>query len=541
MASEPASPLIQFLRRIAGPPPDRDLADRQLLERFVTARDQAAFAALVQRHGPMVLGVCRRLLHDAHEAEDAFQATFLVLAHKARSIGRPELLGPWLHGVAYRTAARARQAARRRARGREAGAMPDGDPAVEVAWRELRQVLDEELGRLAQKYRAPLVLFYLEGKTTEEVARQLGCPQGTVLSRLARGRDRLRHRLVRRGLALSAGVMAGVLAEKAAAAAVPAALALGTVKAAALTAAGQAATGAIPATVAALTRGELRAMLLSKLKVVAAVALAVTVAAAGTVVWVRPTLADKPAAAVKEEAPKDEDKIVGTWAYVSVETGGQKVPEEQVKDAKMIFAADGKFTAIRKGKEIAGTYKLDPAKKPKEITTANDDGKTHLGIYKLDGDALTVCLTGEDGAERPTGFATKEGSKVVLVVLKREKDEKAIAGTWAIVSAERGGQKVPEEAFKGGKWTFAADGKVTARFRPDKDLGGTYKLDPAKKPKEITITTDDGKTQPSIYKLDGDTLTICMGDSDVAKERPTEFATKEGTKVILFVLKREEK
>jgi RNA polymerase sigma factor (sigma-70 family) len=413
--------LIRFLRQIAGPPADRDLADRHLLERFVRGQDQAAFAALVQRHGPMVLGVCRRLLHDAHQAEDAFQATFLVLVHKARSIGRPESLGPWLHGVAYRTAARARQAARRRTREREAAGMPDGDPAVELVWRELRQVLDEELGRLAEKYRAPLVLFYLEGKTTEEVARQLGCPKGTVLSRLARGRDRLRHRLVRRGVALSAGLMAGVLTEQATAAAVPAALALGTVKAAVLTAAGQAAAGAIPATVAALTKGVVRAMLLSQLKVVAAVALALTVAAAGAVVWVRQALADKPAAAVKEEAPKDEEKIVGTWAYESVEAGGQKVPEEAVKEAKMAFTAEGKFTANRKGKETAGTFKLEPAKKPKEITTTSDDGKTHLGIYKLDGDALTICLPEGDGAERPTEFATQAGAKVVLVVLKREK------------------------------------------------------------------------------------------------------------------------
>ena len=194
MANEPASPVTDFQRQIADPPPGPDLADRHLLERFVTARDETAFAALVRRHGPMVLGVCRRLLHDAHEAEDAFQATFLVLVHKARSIGRPESLGPWLHGVAYRTAARARQAARRRAREREAAAMPNRDPAVEAMWGELRVLLDEELGRLAQKYRAPLVLFYLDGKTTEEVARQLGCPRGTVLSRLARGRDQPRHR-----------------------------------------------------------------------------------------------------------------------------------------------------------------------------------------------------------------------------------------------------------------------------------------------------------------------------------------------------------
>ncbi len=412
MASEPASPFTLFLHRIAGLPSDRDLTDRHLLERFVRNQDQAAFAALVQRHGPMVLGVCRRLLYDAHEAEDAFQATFLVLVHKARSIGRPDSLGPWLHGVAYRTAARAREAARRRTREREAADTPDNDPAVELVWRELRQVLDEELGRLAQKYRAPLVLFYFEGKTTEEVARQLGCPKGTVLSRLARGRDQLRHRLARRGVALSVGLLVGVLTEKAAAMPVPAALARETIHAAAA--------GAIPATVAALTKGVLQVMLLSKLKVVASVALVVAVAAAGTVLWSRQALADKPAA-VKGEAPKDEEAIVGTWAYVSVELAGQTVPEEEVKGARMVFTADGKFTAdTNKGKKMAGTFKLDPSRKPREITTTTDD-KNHLGIYKLEGDTLTICLPQGEGAARPTEFDSTRGGKILLVVLKREK------------------------------------------------------------------------------------------------------------------------
>jgi uncharacterized protein (TIGR03067 family) len=299
--------------------------------------------------------------------------------------------------------------------------MPNGDPAVEAIWAELRVLLDEELGRLAQKYRAPLVLFYLEGKTTEEVARQLGCPKGTVLSRLARGRDRLRDRLVRRGVALSVWTLVTVLAAKAAPASVPAALAMGTVNAAALTAAGQAATGAIPATVAALTEGVLRAMLLSKLKVVVAVVLALSMVVAASVVGARRALACRPAAAGKDEAPQDEDKIVGTWAFMSFEKGGQKEPEEDFKEAKLIFAADGKLTAKLPKGEKGGTYKLDPAKKPKAITITTENGGTILGIYKLERDTLTVCLGDENDNDRPTEFASKEGTKVVLVVLKREK------------------------------------------------------------------------------------------------------------------------
>jgi RNA polymerase sigma factor (sigma-70 family) len=418
MASGQASPIIQFLRRMAGAPPAGDLSDRHLLERFVRAHDPVAFAALVERHGPMVQGVCRRVLGDAHAAEDAFQATFLVLVHKARSLGRPELLGNWLYGVAYRTAVRARDAAaRRRAHEREMTDMPGDDSTVEVVWRDLRAVLDEELGRLAQVYRVPLVLFYLEGKTTEELAQQLGCPKGTVLSRLARGRDRLRERLVRRGVTLSVWALALILVEKAA----PAALAEGAIEAAVLTAAGAAA-GAIPAGVAALTKGVLRAMFLSNLKVAGVVLVAVAAALAGTALCARLALADKPVAAGKDADQKDEDKIVCTWAIVSAERAGQKVPEELFKEDKWIFATDGEMTAEFNGKEHRGTYKLDPAKKPKEITITTNDGKTQPSIYKLDGDTLTICMGDEDlGTGRPTEFATKEGTKVILFVLKREK------------------------------------------------------------------------------------------------------------------------
>jgi RNA polymerase sigma-70 factor (ECF subfamily) len=358
------------------------------------------------------------MLRDAHEAEDAFQATFLVLVHKARSIGRPELLGAWLHGVAYRTAARARQDVRRRARAREAAAMPDGDPAVEVIWRDLREVLDEELGRLAWQFRVPLMLVYLDGKTTDEVARLLGCPRGTVLSRLARGRDRLRDRLVRRGIALSVWTMVMVLGQKVVPAAVPAPVAEATIQAAVLTAAGNAASGAIPATVTALTKGVLRSMLMSKIKVLAAVALAVMLAALGAGMGARLTLADQTAAPGKQADPKDEERILGTWVVLSAKHGGH---EEDAKDVRIIFAAGDNFTMTAPVKgERGATYKLDPAKKPKEITLTANNGDIVKGIYKFDGDKLTICA-GEKGGQRPTEFVTKEGVDATLIVLQREK------------------------------------------------------------------------------------------------------------------------
>jgi uncharacterized protein (TIGR03067 family) len=229
-----------------------------------------------------------------------------------------------------------------------------------------------------------------------------------VQSRLARGRDRLRDRLVRRGVALSVGALALALAEKAAPAAVPAALVEGTVRAAVVTAAGAAA-GAVPAGVAILTRGVLRAMLLSKLKVAGAVLVAVVVAG-GTGVGARLALADKPAAAGKDAGAKDEDKILGAWTFVSGEKDGRKISEEELKELRVTFAAGGKVTPKNGEKEEEGTYKLDPTKTPKEIDISVGT-KTLSGIYK------TLCM----GDERPTEFASTPGTRVLLGVLKRAK------------------------------------------------------------------------------------------------------------------------
>ncbi len=187
--------------------------DGQLLERFVRQRDEAAFAELVARHGPLVLGLCRRLLGNMHDAEDVFQATFLVLARQAAAIRKPKSLSCWLHGVAYRLAIRARDAAKRR-RVHEQKAPPlQETQEIDLSWREVRGLLDEELQRLPEKHRLPLVLCYLEGLTQDEASRRLGWPRGTLKCRLEAGRERLRLRLTRRGVTLGAGLFAVVLSE----------------------------------------------------------------------------------------------------------------------------------------------------------------------------------------------------------------------------------------------------------------------------------------------------------------------------------------
>jgi RNA polymerase sigma factor (sigma-70 family) len=249
--------------------------DRQLLERFVARRDEDAFAELVARHGPLVYGVCRRVLRDAHDAEDVFQAAFLVLARKAASIRKPESLPCFLHGVAYRLAIKARVEAEKRSIHERQAALPREAEEIDLSWYEVRALIDEELQRLPEKQRLPLVLCYLEGLTQDEAARRLGWPRGTLKRRLEVGRERLRIRLTRRGVTLGAGLFAVALTESASKGAVPVILREATVRAGV-----QFTSGAITVTRAALlAKGALQTMLITKLKLGAMVILMLTCAA----------------------------------------------------------------------------------------------------------------------------------------------------------------------------------------------------------------------------------------------------------------------
>jgi RNA polymerase sigma factor (sigma-70 family) len=260
------------------------LTDGQLLSRFVAARDEASFTALVRRHGPMVLGVCRRVLRDFHDAEDAFQATFLILARKAASVAKRESVGCWLYAVAFHTALEAARAnARRRARERHLRTMPQREvtpTGAPAGWSDWAPLLDQEVNRLSERYRAAVVLCDLEGHPRKEAARLLSVPEGTLSSRLARARLLLAKRLTSRGLALSAGTLAARMAADAAP--VPAALAASTARVATLVVAGQLAAASTPAVV--LMKGVVKAMLLKKLRlVVGAVMVAAALGAVGLV------------------------------------------------------------------------------------------------------------------------------------------------------------------------------------------------------------------------------------------------------------------
>jgi RNA polymerase sigma factor (sigma-70 family) len=304
MATAPFTDILLHVRQIIGLRPAGELGDRQLLERFARQHDQAAFEALVRRHGPLVLGLCLRVLNNADDADDAFQATFLVLARKAASIRKQDSLGSWLYGVAYRIALKARsQVVRRQAHERRLFDMAIDDPPDEPIWRELRPVIDEELGRLPHKYRVPLVLCYLEGKTNEQAARQLGWTKGTVSGRLARARELLRGRLTRRGVTLAGAVICMSLAEHARAV-VPTALVTSTVEAATSFAAGKTlAAAAISTQAAPLAKGALQTMFLTKVRLVTGFVVAAGLLGTGAGVATHQAWAGKPAAGAISEAP----------------------------------------------------------------------------------------------------------------------------------------------------------------------------------------------------------------------------------------------
>jgi RNA polymerase sigma factor (sigma-70 family) len=275
--------ILHQVRRMGLPENGGDLSDGILLRRFADSRDEAAFAALLARHGPMVWALCRRLLHGPADAEDAFQATFLVLVRKAAVIGRPELLGAWLYGVAYKVALQLRAARAQRPATRQADfADVRASAAIpEAEQKELRRLLDEEVRRLPERYRVPFVLCHLEGLTNEEAARRLRCPKGTVLSRLSRARERLRRRLTQRGVGLSVAGVAAALIESADAAPVPPGLSAATTRLASMVASG-AVSAASESTAVALMEGVVTSMYLAKLKVAAAILLTLGLVGAGS-------------------------------------------------------------------------------------------------------------------------------------------------------------------------------------------------------------------------------------------------------------------
>jgi RNA polymerase sigma factor (sigma-70 family) len=395
---------------------DRGLTDAQLLTRFLDGREEAAFAALVRRHGPMVLGVCRRILGHAHDAEDAFQATFFILARKAAAVAKREAVGSFLYGVAYRTALRARaHAIRRRATERQVSQMPHPAVAPPEA-QDWRPLLDRELSRLPEKYRAALVLCDLECKSRREAARQLGLPEGTLASRLATARRMLARRLAKRGLALSGGALAVALAERAAAA-VPAPWISATARAATQVVAGQTAAVATPA--ALLMNEVLKAMLLTKLKLyVVAVVAAVLLGAAGLAYRAAAQAPQADARPLVGQAPQGDARPLTDLEVLRREVEILKLQME-VLQAK-VRSQEAELRALRGQTGSAGH-------RPKGATGPVPEGER--GKETLPGPGPKLAPSGYPGSKGPqpeggtrAGPALPQAAEAALKVLREAHD-----------------------------------------------------------------------------------------------------------------------
>ncbi len=473
-------------------PEGAGMTDGELLARFLRSRDEDALAALVRRHAPMVWGVCHRLLNH-HDAEDAFQATFLVLVRKAADV-RGQTVANWLYGVARQTGVRLRAtAAKRRRRETQVVNMPE--PTVpDVRDADLQRVVDEELSRLPDHYRGVVVLCDLEGMTRKEAARQLGIPEGSVASRLARARALLAKRLTQRGVVFSGGSLAAVLSAGAASGSAPPALVASTIKAASLLAAGQAA-GVVSAKVAALTEGMVKTMFVTKIKSMLAVVLVVGLALGGAAGLLYQAQAgeqpmakeeqpaarkDQQAGEEKQAQPKqqpaktDQERIVGSWVIVNDDSKRKGEPWSINKD-KLFMHTNYKYYNYR-GYWIdppGFVYRLDDGKTPKQIDIGvTKDSVRIKGIYVLDGDELRLCLAQPD-KDRPAAFPEKPAPGEVLILQRQKPAAEQPKAKGEAPAAKK--VLTPEEAIKQmPKENVTVQFKVASVHRPDPSQSNHY-------------------------------------------------------------------
>jgi RNA polymerase sigma factor (sigma-70 family) len=425
MPTSPLSVVIQHLLADVGPD-GGGMTDGELLARFLRSRDDDALAALVRRHAAMVWGVCCRLLRNQQDAEDAFQATFLVLVRRAAYVPR-QAVANWLHGVARQTAVRLRATTAKRGR-RERQVVNMPEPTVaEARDTDWQSALDEELSRLPEHYRGVIVLCDLEGMTRKEAARQLGIPEGSVASRLARARAMLAKRLTRRGTLFSIG-----------SASVPPALVASTIQAASLDMAGQA-VGVVSAKVAALTEGVVKAMFVTKTRSVLAVVLLAAAVVAAVGVSYRSSAAEQPAAKAepfvarkdrnssderqvranppvqpKQPARTDQERMVGGWIIVN-DDSRQKGEVWQISMDEITMNAN--LLGFRVYRHF---HRLDPTRNPRQIDiTVTKTNREFIGvikgIYALEARELRLCL-GEIGKDRPAAFPVKPKPGEVLIL-----------------------------------------------------------------------------------------------------------------------------
>jgi RNA polymerase sigma factor (sigma-70 family) len=468
MSQTQGTGLLRHIRRLATAG-NHDQPDSDLVRRFLVERDEAAFAALVQRHGGMVLGVCRGVLQHAQDAEDAFQATFLVLARKAHTIRKQQSLGSWLHGVAYRLALKARSAARREVCAKSPEDIPAPSNADDLTLRELRSILHEELHRLPEYYRAPLLLCYWEGKTRDEAAAQLGVTPDAFKKHLERARNLLGSRLVGRGLAPSAALMAALLSADGVRAALSTSLTQSTARAATAFAVGKGASSGASAAAVALAEGAIRTMTITKwASLLVALFLTSGFGAALSFGAYQAFQGDRPAGVVevdvlgqrhlelvKAKTPagkkSDKERFVGTWKIKTGLFNGEQVPIAEAGLIRLTFHADGTYgvNVIEETKED-GKYVVSDGGKI-DLRKLND-AEDQLGIYKFEGnDVLVLCVTsrGKDKEmRRPTELSGEKGTNQTLMTLVRAKPGEEKVNAKDLEKLKGGVDKVREAAAR---------------------------------------------------------------------------------------------
>jgi RNA polymerase sigma factor (sigma-70 family) len=529
--------VFQHLRRVVMLRDGAGMTDGQLLEAFISQRNEVAFEALVRRHGPMVLKVCRRALRNHHDAEDAFQATFLVLARKASSVRPRDMVANWLYGVAYRTALKARTLrAKAQTRERHVRELPEPAHAHQGRCHDLREVLDQELTHLRDIYRLPIILCDLEGKSIKKTAEQLGWPQGTVAGRLARGRKMLAKRLPRHGLAVGGGVV--VLQNSASAYVLPA-LVAATVKATGAYAARQSvATGVISGNVAVLMDGVIQSMFVAKLKVATVVLLVTGVLVTG-------------GSLIKQQIAERQEGKHGTLTTAD-KKNDEMNPKPRGSDSGIVLKRNDKSSGKVATVITVGCDPLADALIRQEILRIypgqdidyNALRKADKRLSELAGFNATITILG----------TAQQGFKDILVTVKEkallpQSDMEKLQGAWKVVSmAAEGKQDFPKDMT----WTFSDENiEMTSALFGFVVQEATYQIcnnADKRAPNGIDLTVqltadnierhiNSGKmTCRGIFALEKDKLKICCRLPNSKNDRPTEIQEIPGKETDSWVI-----
>ncbi len=533
-----------------------EATDARLLEDYLDANDEAALAALVRRHGPMVWGVCRRVLASHHDAEDAFQATFLVLVRKAASIHPREKVANWLHGVAHQTALKARATRSiRNGRERQGGEMPEsgamqsqslasGEPKLGTAqwvvhWGEVRAVLDDEVSRLPDNYRAAVIHCDLKGETRKVAARNLGVPEGTVAGWLARARAMLAARLAQRGITpLSAGMLVAVLSQNGASAAsvaVPTLLTAKTIQAASVFAAGQAASSAaIAVPLAALTEGVMKTMMMSKLKSALSVGLYLG-GLAGAAIFLNCCPAEAQEGTERRTSPSQ--KRSERLSPLTREGSDRLSPLTRE-------GSDRLAPLTREGSERLTPLTRERSDRLTPLTRVGSDRL--IPSSREEAPKLTPPV--REGKERLTPSDAKPKKKEMSL------DKEKIQGMWRIITAEvdgvrygEGREEMKEDRLVIEKSTFTFSSKERSLLTDPApiEIVATFELENSQSPGSMVFRwkkSSNGKAVPfaqkAIYELQGDTLRICINSGAMETEVPTDFSANKGSKRACWTFKR---